>query len=210
MKRAKRNIPGGKREERRTERRNSIIAIAGDLFRTDGYHGVSMSAVVSRMGGSKETLWRHFRSKEELFSAYIESAMQEFRDELSVNLTSATRLEAGLLKFATSFLDKVAHADSLALYQLIIGECGRSPEVGKIFYANVQLKTERALTEFLEGKIEGGKHKAQEAADLFLTLCTGNYFMKALLGITKPTAAGIQSEAARYVRNFICCYPPAR
>src|SRR5579884_2146955 len=109
MQRAKRNIHGGKREERRTERRNSIIEIAGDLFRTDGYHGVTMSAVSSRMGGSKETLWRHFRSKEELFSAYIESAMQAFRDELSLTLAPATRLDAGLLKFATSFLDKVAH-----------------------------------------------------------------------------------------------------
>ena len=52
-------------------RRETILEIARDMFFTEGYAAVSMSAIAARLGGSKGTLYNYFASKEELFSAVM-------------------------------------------------------------------------------------------------------------------------------------------
>ena len=61
----------GKREARKEERREAILAIAKRVFLDQGYSGASMSAISAELGGSKGTLWSYFPSKEELFAARV-------------------------------------------------------------------------------------------------------------------------------------------
>jgi AcrR family transcriptional regulator len=56
--------------------RERIIAAAARLFYNEGIRAASVDAVAERAGVTKKTLYYHFRSKDELIAAYLESRDQ--------------------------------------------------------------------------------------------------------------------------------------
>jgi len=85
--------------------RQKIIAAAVKLFYSEGIRRVSVDAVAEEAGITKRTLYYHFRSKDELITAYLESrdqpnltAIQRWFDE--VDGTLATRVEAIFISLA--------------------------------------------------------------------------------------------------------------
>src|SRR5580698_7433873 len=57
-------------------KRRAILDVASEVFVAQGYAATSMSEIAARLGGSKGTLYNYFRSKEELFSAFIVDTCQ--------------------------------------------------------------------------------------------------------------------------------------
>lgn len=57
----------------RTERRAQLLAIALDLFATEGFHHVSMDDIAVRAEVSKPVLYRHFPSKLDLYLAVVDA-----------------------------------------------------------------------------------------------------------------------------------------
>src|SRR3954464_10654712 len=55
----------------RGDRRELILDVASEVFLKEGYAATSMSEIAARLGGSKGTLYNYFKSKEELFEAYV-------------------------------------------------------------------------------------------------------------------------------------------
>ena len=56
----------------RAERRSQLLAIALDLFATEGFHHVSMDDIAERAEVSKPVLYRHFPSKLDLYLAVVD------------------------------------------------------------------------------------------------------------------------------------------
>jgi AcrR family transcriptional regulator len=56
--------------------RERIIAAAARLFYNEGIRAASVDAVAEKAGVTKKTLYYHFRSKDELIAAYLESRDQ--------------------------------------------------------------------------------------------------------------------------------------
>jgi AcrR family transcriptional regulator len=56
--------------------RERIIEAAGKLFHGEGIRAVSVDAVAERAGLTKRTLYYHFRSKDDLIAAYLETRDQ--------------------------------------------------------------------------------------------------------------------------------------
>lgn len=56
--------------------RERIIEAAGKLFHGEGIRAVSVDAVAEKAGLTKRTLYYHFRSKDDLIAAYLETRDQ--------------------------------------------------------------------------------------------------------------------------------------
>jgi TetR/AcrR family transcriptional regulator len=54
--------------------RDNILAAVAKVFAQRGYHGTDMGLVAEAVQSGKGTLYRYFRSKEELFLAAVVSA----------------------------------------------------------------------------------------------------------------------------------------
>lgn len=199
----------GRREMLKLERRARIIAMAERHFLEKGYQATSMSTIAAELGSSKETLWNYFSSKEELFSAFLETATNVFRRDMSEILDKLEPVKRSIEMVCFRFMMKVTDPQTLELYRLVIGECGRSPEVGKVFHVGVKTKTEAILSEFLATHIKDGESKCEEAAIMLLDLCTGSLFMEALMGTRKPDEAMIAKEAAKISSTFFAVYEAA-
>jgi AcrR family transcriptional regulator len=62
--------------------RQQILSTAKNLFIQQGYHGLSMRQIAEALGVSKAALYYHFRDKEELLLAILDSSLDEMEAEL--------------------------------------------------------------------------------------------------------------------------------
>lgn len=66
----------------RPELHQHIIATAGNLFYSQGYHSTGINEIIDKSGIAKATLYGHFKSKEDICVAYLEQRHQAFMDSL--------------------------------------------------------------------------------------------------------------------------------
>lgn len=197
-----------RRELNRQYRRDAIIELARASFLENGYAGTTMSALALKLGGSKQTLWSYFRSKEELFAAVIEHVTISFQSELSEVLTGSEDLQQGLLDLCRRFLRRLASDDAVAAWRLVAGESGRFPEVGRIFYERAVRMTEITVAHFLSRFIASGELRddgVEHMAELLLGLCASRQ-NKRLWGVDMSHGASLEDDARKYSAMFLRVY----
>ena len=105
----------------RAQRHAAILQGAATAFATKGFAGTAMEEVAAASGITKEIVYRHFASKEELYRAVLEGARQRMRDELA-----RVRQEAGSGAGVRALLAVGrAHPDAL---RLLLVHAAREPE----------------------------------------------------------------------------------
>lgn len=67
------------REKRKAQTRANLIKAAMELFANNGYQETTLEQVAERAGLHVQTLYRHFRSKQELATATDQDLLEEFR-----------------------------------------------------------------------------------------------------------------------------------
>lgn len=202
-----------RREARRLDRRDAIMDVAQTSFMRDGYAGTTMSAIAAALGGSKGTLWSHFPSKEELFAAVVDRATTAYRQQLAQILAGSTDdLPSTLLAVCSSFLAKLSSPEGLALHRLVMGEAGRFPEVGRIFYDRAPRAARTLLGAFLTDAMARGQLRpddGERAARALMTLCMAGCHQKLMIGIiSEPSPEMLDADAAFAVDIFLRAYAP--
>ena len=66
--------------------RERILAAAADLFYARGLRSVSADKIIERVGITKVTFYRHFRTKDDLVVAYLERQAERERADVAVIL----------------------------------------------------------------------------------------------------------------------------
>ena len=67
---------------KRAEKKDHLVAVAQRLFSEHGYHGVGVDQIIAEAGVAKTTLYRHFRSKDELIVAVLRKVDDETRNAM--------------------------------------------------------------------------------------------------------------------------------
>lgn len=134
---------------RGAKRRREIAAVAEHVFFETGFTDTTMQMIAARAGASKETLYRHFGSKEELFAEIVENRAKGFLGGLEENFARPGSVRDALLELGFTMLDAMVHADAISLCRTVISETPRNPELGRIFYEQGPERVRRRLTEFL-------------------------------------------------------------
>jgi len=192
----------------RDQRRELILDVAQDVFLEEGFANASMSTIAARLGGSKGTLYNYFKSKDELFNAYVERRCL-WQDEIFALPTRGETPEQTLRRIGSAYLRRVLTDFNLRNFRLISAEAERSPEIGRIFYdAGPRLGAER-VAELLvgmarDGHLDLGPEDALDAAHQFLGLAQNRYFKARLCNaIPELTESQIEAEAALAARTFL-------
>jgi AcrR family transcriptional regulator len=189
-------------------RRNTIIAVAWDLFRKDGYERTTMSAIAARLGGSKGTLYGYFSSKEELLLATVDYVLAARGETAFEKLESAGSLAARLTDFARVYIALRAHPDTIALDRIAIAEAGRS-NIGQVMQERLLLPQWHRFAEHLHKEAEQGRlqfEDADEVAAVFRALLTLPLLEQCLVNDTMLNEQDIAAHATRSVRTFLNAY----
>ncbi len=67
---------------KRAEKRDHLIDVARELFNRHGYHAAGVDRVIAESGIAKTTLYRHFRSKEDLIVAALRREDELVRENM--------------------------------------------------------------------------------------------------------------------------------
>jgi AcrR family transcriptional regulator len=121
----------------RAHKREAILDAASDVFLRNGYVGASMDEVAALAGVSKQTVYKHFGAKERLFeelvTATVRSSVDAVHAEL-LRLDGSDDVPSQLRQVARGMLARVMQPELIRLRRLVIGEAGRFPHLGKVFY----------------------------------------------------------------------------
>src|SRR5438445_6981511 len=140
-------------ELRSTRKRRAILAAATTVFLRNGYLGTSMDEIAALARVSKQTVYKHFADKERLFSEIVTATVDEIADpnyDEVLNLRETGDVEGDLRDFARRQLRAVMEPRLLQLRRLVIGEAGRFPQLGRLFYERGPQRTIDALATMFE------------------------------------------------------------
>ncbi len=135
-----------------------VLDVATEYFLQHGYRGASINAMARSSGISKESIYRYFSSKQQLFEAVIGRELIEYRRSLH-RLDATLRsmdLRAALITVAETILGIITTDRTQALRRLIFDEATRSPEVGQHYY---KIGAAQAYT-VLENVLETHAHQS--------------------------------------------------
>jgi TetR/AcrR family transcriptional repressor of mexJK operon len=128
----------------------AILDAAEKIFLREGYLGTSMDEVATRSRVSKQTVYKHFGSKEALFVELVTSMTSRAADAVDVNI-SAEDAEDGedavrtyLRTYALTQLTVVLTPRLMQLRRLVIGEVARFPDLARVLYES---GPERAISQ---------------------------------------------------------------
>jgi TetR/AcrR family transcriptional regulator, mexJK operon transcriptional repressor len=149
------------KQNRRTQQtRERLRTAAHQLFLQQGYLATSIDAILTEANiSSKETLYRHYASKEELFVDVLSHLTLEqpgFSATLSTlpspqNLLS---LRQALTQLSREILAMMNQPEYLALVRIIIAETPRFPQLGTLFFSTVPQRGLTIIMALLQGARE--------------------------------------------------------
>jgi len=202
--------PKGLESKGRGDRRESILDVASEIFLKEGYASASMSEIAVRLGGSKGTLYNYFKSKEELFEAYVHRRCLFHRNLVGEILNEEGDARTILTNFARRYLKVFTSEEALQNWRVISAESYKSPEIGRAFYESGPKRGAEIIANYLRQATERGELKvddAMTAAHQFTSLIHGRMIKARLLNcIPEPSEAEIEKEVASALRVFFAAY----
>src|SRR4051794_7452202 len=140
-------------ETRSARKRGAIVEAATVAFLRKGYLGTSMDEIAAAAGVSKQTVYKNFADKEQLFSQVVRITVDAVSDPVHdevVDLGDSGDLAADLRDLARRQLRAVMQPQLLQLRRLVIAEADRFPELGRTFYDRGPGRTIASLAETFE------------------------------------------------------------
>lgn len=193
---------------RAEKKRAQIRRAAKELFLRSGFQGTSTDAIKAAAGVSKETLYRYYASKEDLFVDVMRSLTTERLNlplwaEQSPEPTSLQDLRVRLQDIARQVIEMMLQPEYQAIARLMLAEMPRFPELGPLFRQAVPRPAIHALLLLLhQGQVHG---VVRQAVDLPLI---SRMFFSTLLsygildGLLSPTQTSHIPEAG-IIETFV-------
>lgn len=168
-----------------TEKRDSIISAAIDLFLHQGFTATSMDNVANKAGVSKQTVYSHFSNKEALFTAVIGIKCREYQlDGQSMNTEQQT-IEEVLFQTGSQFVRLLQDPKAIAMYRVVIGESTSNPRVAELFYQAGPMQGAEVLSDYLGNNkaLNLTKEQGKYWSMTFYNLLKGDFHMCSLLAM---------------------------
>ncbi|ESQ94473.1 TetR/AcrR family transcriptional regulator [Asticcacaulis benevestitus] len=192
------------------DRREAILDVASEIFLTEGYASASMSSIAARLGGSKGTLYNYFKSKEELFLAYVQRTCALHRGNIADLLIGDGDARTLLTAFGKGYLRAFTAEQVLQNWRVISAESSKSPEIGREFYESGPMQGARMLANYMQKAKDRGELTMPDvmvAAHQFTSLIHGRMIKARLLNfIPVPTDAEIAAEVDAAIFVFFAAY----
>jgi AcrR family transcriptional regulator len=188
-------------------RRDAILDVAEKVFLEEGFAAASMSTIAARLGGSKGTLYNYFKSKDELFEAYVQRRCALTQHGIQSEGAPGETVAEALNRIGRSYVRTVLSDENLRHFRLICAEAERSPEFGRAFYEAGPGRGHRRMADQLASWAEEGRLKLDDpwlAAQQFLAMCQNRWFKARLANfLPEPTEAEIAAEVKAAVDTFM-------
>ena len=140
-------------EQNREKKKQAILTSAKTIFLSEGYTSASMDNIAADAQITKQTLYRYFPSKLQLFQATLLQLGESYNCKYSEHLEVASTREA-MIAFAIEFMTFHLSEEHIATHRLLIAEAVQAPELVKSFMDIGPDETDSVLKKFFEERFE--------------------------------------------------------
>jgi TetR/AcrR family transcriptional repressor of mexJK operon len=167
-------------------KRSAILDGAKTVFLSQGFGLATMDDVAAAAGVGKQTVYRHFKSKEALFVGLV----SEMCAQVGAMLAGApgeqtdSAPEAELRELGWLLARSLITLEMLRLYRAIVAEAERLPELGQVFYENGAKVVRAFAAKILRKRFD--ESTAALRAATFVQLVLGDAYLELSIGFTVP------------------------
>ncbi|WP_428660445.1 TetR/AcrR family transcriptional regulator [Photobacterium swingsii] len=169
---------------RSEQKKQQILKAASILFCEQGY-GVSMDAIALKAEVSKQTVYAHFKTKDDLFDTCIRAKCVD--NQLDDSLLEDTRtIDIVLKEFVLRFQSMLLSEEACQTYRAAVSQSETHPQLAKVYLQAGPQATTEMLAEYLQ--VQHDNHviqlsiPAQDAAMQLLLMAHGKVLYWAYLG----------------------------
>lgn len=189
---------------------NAIIEAASELFLELGFDGTSMDGVAKRAGVSKQTVYSHFSSKEQLFGDAVHAAIAAYYPDRALASVENHTLEADLRAVCYRLATLLMTDQAIAMYRLLVTAAAKGSELGELFWRSGPADIQRQLAAFLQTWVERGALNigdTEKAGQQLVALFKEPVHFKISIGIqAKLSEAEIDECVDDAVASFLKLY----
>jgi AcrR family transcriptional regulator len=191
------------------DKSRAILRQAVKLFLKQGYGAVSMNTIISRVGGSKTTVYARYRDKANLFAAAIDALLHESVDFDSAMQVGDLEMTEALTQIARVHLKVVTAERYIRLNRVVAAEVERFPELGRTFYEQGLGRSYANLVAFLKRQHKLGVlvvPNPKLAADFFFGALLHRRMLTRIYGVKEGAPGNLDAIAREVVLGFIQAY----
>jgi TetR/AcrR family transcriptional regulator, mexJK operon transcriptional repressor len=198
---------------RSAQKRKAILDAATEVFLASGYLGTNMDEIAALSGVSKQTVYKHFSSKEALFVEIVLAMTGRAGDQ--VRSEPLEFRDGDLAKFLEDYairqLTTVLTPRLMQLRRLVVGEVSRFPELARALYEAGPKRAMTALSVLFEQLGKRGLLRIDDpwtAAQHYNWLVMSEAINAAMLlgDAAMPSVAQMKGYARDGVRVFLAAY----
>lgn len=126
------------RQRRKAERPTEIVAAAAALFAEQGFAGTRLDAVARRAGVAKGTLYLYFDTKEDLFRAIAQAALEAHTLPVAqADPAAENGVEIEIPRMLDHVAGLLADGQLGGIARMVIAESRTFPDLARIWYEDV-------------------------------------------------------------------------
>jgi AcrR family transcriptional regulator len=187
-------------EQNKKQKIDNIQKAAQKLFQSNGFIGTSMDKIADQAGVTKQTVYRYFESKEELFKSTLEAQRRRASNDFlkALDLEDTTN---ALETFAIGFIERHLSKAHLANIRLLVSEGPMVPEITRAFYAVGPERTKARLARFFKNRfnIDDAQYEIKVFLGILLSMR-----MTVLIGLdAPPSQEKIRQHAKKTVKSVL-------
>jgi AcrR family transcriptional regulator len=118
------------------DKREEVLQIASETFLAKGFDGTSINVMAREAGISKESIYRYFGSKEDLFLSVIEREMAVYREGMAETGShfEGKNLKEALFLIGEATLKTASNSRTLAFRRLVFQMTAADSKVGQHYF----------------------------------------------------------------------------
>ena len=191
---------------RAPDRKKQLLETAMQLFSEQGFDGTSTRAIAEAAGVNEALIFRHFRSKEELFWAVLSERVERrgrgrrIREFLECSLS----VREALIAVAETLLERTE--DDAAVTRLLFYSALRNRELSARFFRTYGQEKLDLLANYIRSAVSGRHLRAVNpviAARSFLGMIVYHYLVEELFGVAHAQGLSTREVAEQLVGIFL-------
>ncbi|WP_187170593.1 TetR/AcrR family transcriptional regulator [Salidesulfovibrio onnuriiensis] len=191
-----------------TKKQRDIILAACREFEEYGFAGTGMEQIAAAADVSKRTLYKHYSSKEAVFSAILDYLHQERDAQEWPEYDPGSPLRGQLEAVIRCMLGHLNLEEHIRLARIVISEAVRKPELGDILARTVDF-SDNAPSQWIRAAMDDGRLKGGDpakAAFYLAGLVRAHSLWPRLVFCAAPLSGREMADAASECADFFLGY----
>ena len=187
------------------ERRQVIIDAALALFARKGFRGTTTKEIAQAAGCSEATIFKHFTTKDELYSAILASKVAIEETLARAAHAAARKDDAGVFR-AVGLEALIRTEEDPSLMRLLLFSALEGHKLSHVFFESEVRRLHEFLSNYIAQRISDGIFRSVNplvAARGFVGMIVHYLLMHEIFGVKRPVGVLPEQVVDTFVRLFL-------